>query len=452
MMRLQEFLDALFARAKQAGLDQCEAYISSGDAFEASVNAGEIIDYVSSSSFGLSFRALANGKMGYASTQALDDAAIDMLIDGAKTNAALIESADEQFIYPGAADYPKLDNYNPALDELSADTKIERVKRLEQLTMAVDPRIAQTDYCVLSTGNSMVRIVNSMGLDVSHRDNLLLAASIPVAKDGGKVNTGVGYQVTRDAGALDLSAIAREAAQDALSGLDAAPVASGQYRIALKNAAMTDLLSVFAGVFSADNAQKGLSLLKGREGEVIASEKVTLMDDPFHPLGFSGAPFDAEGVPSRAKAVIEKGALTTLLHNLKTAKKQDLEASTGNASKQSYQSPIGVAPSNFYVAPGELSYDALLGLMGDGLLITELQGLHAGANPISGDFSLSAKGFAVEGGVATKPVSQITVSGNFYQLLKDVEATASDLRFAFPGAVHIGSPTMLIKSLAVAGE
>ncbi len=450
-MQLQAFLDALFAKAKQAGLAQCEAYISSGDSFEASVNAGEIIDYSSSSSFGLSFRALVNGKMGYASTQALDESALGMLIDGAMSNAALIESADEQFIYPGSRDYPAMNRHNGALDALAPDWKIERVKELERLTLGYDPRMAQTEQCAIASGNAMVRIVNSMGLDVSHRDNLLMAFSVPVARDGEQVNTGVGFQVVRDEAALDLQAIAKEAAEDALAGLSAAPVASGLYHVALKNAAMTDLLSVFSGVFSADNAQKGLSLLAGREGERIASEAVTLMDDPFHAMGFSGAPFDAEGVPSRAKAVIEEGQLTTLLHNLKTAKKQGLTESTGNASKAGYASPIGVAPSNFYLAPGELSFDALLARLGDGLLITELQGLHAGANPISGDFSLSAKGFVVSGGQVGSAVSQITVSGNFYQLLKDTEAVGSDLRFAFPGAAHIGSPTVLVKGLAVAG-
>ena len=89
--------------------------------------------------------------------------------------------------------------------------------------------------------------------------------------------------------------------------------------------------------------------------------------------------------------------------------------------------------------------------MQEGLLITELQGMHAGANPISGDFSLSAKGFAVHAGKRAEAIAQITVSGNFYQMLNDILAVGSDLKFSFPGLCRFGSPSLRIRSLAVAG-
>ena len=450
-MQLKTFLDALFARAKQEGIERCEAYISESDSFEASVNNGEIIDYNVAGSMGLSFRALIDGKMGYASTQVLDGAAIDLLINGAIANAQLIESNDEQFIYAGDSEYPALEGHDPTLDSVSVDEKIDMVKRLERLTMDCDDRIAQTDQCLIMSGNERIQIVNSLGLNLSHKSNMLCAASMPIAKANDRVNSGMGYQIVRDPKKLSLEAVAREAADDALKGLSAAPVSSGSYTIALSNLAATSLLSVFVGVFSAEMAQKGMSLLKGKENELIAAEGVTLMDDPIHPDGFAGAPFDAEGVCAYAKPIIDQGRLTTLLHNLKTARKQNLARSTANAAKGSYQSSIGIAPSNFYFKPGELSFDELIAGIGEGLLITDLQGLHAGANPISGDFSLSAKGFVIAGGELGGAVDQITVTGNFYQLLKDIEAVANDLRFSFPGAMHCGSPALRVKSLFVAG-
>ena len=88
----------------------------------------------------------------------------------------------------------------------------------------------------------------------------------------------------------------------------------------------------------------------------------------------------------------------------------------------------------------------------DGLLITEVSGLHAGANAISGDFSLSAKGFRVREGKRAEAVNQITVAGNFYQLLKDVTAVGSDLAFGMPSGSQFGSPTLLISSLSIAGK
>jgi PmbA protein len=126
--------------------------------------------------------------------------------------------------------------------------------------------------------------------------------------------------------------------------------------------------------------------------------------------------------------------------------------STGNAAKAGLAGAMHVSPSNFYIKPGEPSFDALMEKLGDGVFITELEGLHAGVDSISGDFSLSARGFRVEGGKKTTPVEQIVVSGNFYDLLENIEAIGNDLRFSMPSGGSIGSPSLIIKSINVAGE
>ena len=161
--------------------------------------------------------------------------------------------------------------------------------------------------------------------------------------------------------------------------------------------------------------------------------------------------FDAEGVPTRKKAVIENGRFNTLLHNLKTAHKQGVQT-TGNACKAGYAAPISVAPSNFYFAPGDISRDELLRLTGDGVMITGMAGMHAGVDAISGDFSLSCKGFTIENGAIGRPVAQITLAGNFFDLLKNVVAFADDLKFGFPSKSWMGSPSVLVEGLSIAGE
>ena len=108
-----------------------------------------------------------------------------------------------------------------------------------------------------------------------------------------------------------------------------------------------------------------------------------------------------------------------------------------------------VSPTNFYLEPGEKTLEDLLRDMGDGLLMTDVSGLHAGANPISGDFSLRAKGFVIRGGQQAEPVERITVAGNFYQLLKSIRAVGCDLEF--PGSA-IGSPSVDAGVMAVSGK
>ena len=180
---------------------------------------------------------------------------------------------------------------------------------------------------------------------------------------------------------------------------------------------------------------------------MIAAPCLTLMDDPLLAGGLASTPFDGEGVAHFANAVIREGRLNTLLHNRKTARKQGC-ATTGNAARGSYSGSVQVGPTNFFFAPGPGDRQALLAQMDRGLLITQVQGLHSGANPVTGDFSLGARGFRVEKGKTAEPVSGITVAGNFFHMLKSTCLAAEDLYFGTSG---IGSPTLWVGELKVAG-
>ena len=445
---MEQFIQRVLAAAREAGITAAEIYLSSGDSFRAMCQQGQVNNYTVNSTRGLSLRGLYQGKMGYAATEAFDDEAVAQLVRGVKESAALIEDEDVQEIYPGDAEYPALDQYNPALDQVPEARKLQFVLDLEKCAKEKDPRIVQLTYDMLSTTSGQTRIANSYGLNLSFRDNLAVAVASALAKEGDRVSTGTGFAISRDFEALSVEKIAGEAVEEALFMLHAAPVPSGTYRAIIHSRCMPDLLGVFSDVFSAENAQKGMSLLAGKEGEVIAAPCVTLMDDPLLPGGLASRPFDAEGVAARPKAVIENGRLTTLLHNLKTARKAGVKT-TGNAAKGGYAGTVEVAPSNFYLKPGEKSLEQLTAEMGEGLVITDVSGLHAGANAISGDFSLIAQGYTVKNGRKDQPVERITVAGNFYQLLKNIRAVGSDL--CFPGS-SMGSPSVDVGEIAVAGK
>jgi PmbA protein len=211
---------------------------------------------------------------------------------------------------------------------------------------------------------------------------------------------------------------------------------------------MRALLSAYCSVFSGKQALLGLSLLSGKVGETVAADCVTLVDDAMYEGGYVKTAFDGEGVATYKKNVIEKGVLKTLLYNRKTAKKDGV-ASTGNGFKAGLTGSVKTATTNFYLAKGGISQEKLFSQMGDGLFITSLMGLHSGCNAVSGDFSLSAEGFCVEGGKLGQPVEQITIAGNFYHLLEAVEEIADDLYF---GSAGIGSPSVLVRNLDIAGN
>lgn len=448
-MNVNAFMDTLFARAREAGFEACEVYYTTSSSFETDVLRGEILRYSVSDAMGLGFRGLIGGKMGYASTQILDSDAVDQLVDGAKMNARLIENPDEQFLYPGDADYPSVDTYNPKLEDITAAEKIEMARTLEKRALARDSRITQVDGCEIISETDEIMIRNTLGLNVRTRSNVLCGYVGVIAREGEKVNSGTGTFCVHAPEEIDLDHAAETAVAKAVDGLNPKSAPSGAAKVILTPEAAFNLLRTFSGIFSADAAQKSMSLLKGKENTEIAAKCVTILDNPLLTGSSASRPFDGEGVKTREKKIVDAGTLTTLLHNLKTAHKQGVE-STGNATR-SYNSALGIAPSNFYFQPGECTQEALMAQMREGFLIAELQGMHAGANPISGDFSLSAKGFAVHEGKRAEAIAQITVAGNFYALLRDVVAVGSDLKFSFPGFSRFGSPSLLIDSLAIAG-
>ena len=423
----QDYIKELLTQAKAAGIEAAEAYLSEKENFSAMRNNGALEDYQSNHTRGLGFRGLVNGRMGYASTEALDEESIGQLIRGVIESATLCESDDEQPLYQGGGQVPELELYQPELDKVAPEAKLAKIEAMENACKAADSRYLN-GYNMVETTKHTVRIANSFGMDQTYTENFCDLYCGANVKEGDNVSTGGFVQISRDFDALDPDRLARDSVDQAVKGLNAEPVASGKYHVVFWNEALVSLLGVFSTVFSAETEQMGLSLLSGKLGETIAAPCVTLVDDPLRPDCLGSRPFDDEGVPSHQHMLVENGVFRTFLHNLKTARKAGVE-STGNGSKADYSSPVRVAPSNLYFEPGALSFEELLSQVGDGIVITEVSGLHAGANPVSGDFSLLSKGYTLKDGKQDQPLERITVAGNFYELLKNIRAFASDLRF-----------------------
>ena len=251
---------------------------------------------------------------------------------------------------------------------------------------------------------------------------------------------------------IDTDALTKKAADSALQKLGGEVAPTGKYPVVFNPDAMSSLLQVYSSIFSSEAAQKGLSKLAGQEGQIIAADTVTLVDDPFHKDNPEPMNFDAEGSPTHKKNIIENGKLTTLLYNLKTAHKAGCKT-TGNASKGGYTAPVGISPFTMYLAGGDMTEEELLAKVGSGVYITDLAGLHAGADAISGDFSLQSSGFMIEDGKKTTYVKSFTVAGNFYDLLKNVVAVANNMELPRAmGKTTFGAPTTWVDGLSIAGK
>ncbi len=447
----KQFNEKLLKAALEAGFTMAEVYAVASESFSVSAFEGEIDSYSVNTKGGLSFRGMWNGKMGYAFTQAEDDDAIAMLLAKAKESASAIETDDVQFMHDGSGEYRDASSaFCPALEEVTPAQKIEMALALEKHAKSLDPRVVKVAYNGVRTSCGQTSIRNTLGLDVAGKGNYFMLHVSVLLMDNGKPYVGGGHALGHDLTGVDLAAVAKKAVDNAAANVGATSIPSGKYPVVLRNDVLCSLMSTFSPVFSAETAQKGLSLLADKEGEMVAAPCVTLRDDPFHGDGMWAQSFDDEGVPAFGKNIIENGRLTTLLHNLKTAHKQGVKT-TANASKAGYASPVTVSPSVMVLTPGQLSYDELLAQMGEGVIITDLAGMHAGANAVSGDFSLSAKGFYSKHGKVAHAVEQITLAGNFFQLLKNIRTIGSDAELSPEGAIYV-MPSVLVDGLSIAGK
>ena len=162
-------------------------------------------------------------------------------------------------------------------------------------------------------------------------------------------------------------------------------------------------------------------------------------------------PFDAEGVPTRRKALVENGVLKSLLYDLTTAKKVGV-TTTGNAARGSYAAAVSISPFCLALGAGDKTLDELFAFVGDGVYITELKGMHAGCDAVTGDFSIEAAGFLIKDGRKAAPVRSFTVAGNFYGLLKTITAIGSEIEEGLCGFSMTAAPAIAVSGISVAGE
>ena len=286
-------------------------------------------------------------------------------------------------------------------------------------------------------------VVNTLGVLARGRGGSAAVEISAAAEDGDQTQVGDGFRAARRFDALDLSSAGAEAARRAVSAIGARRARAGRRAVILEPWVAAEFIEILAELLSAEEIQGGRSLLAGRIGAAIASPLVTLRDDPRRLGGPASARFDDEGVPTRDKALIERGVLREILHDCLTAAREGV-MSNGCAYRDGWGVLPGPAPSNLFLAPGPLSREALVSDTRDGLLILEVLGTHM-ADPISGEFSVGVSGLEIEKGLPARPFKGAMIAGNLLELLSRVDAVADDL--VFHGS--FGAPTIRISALDV---
>ncbi len=437
--------EIIFDYAKNLA-DDIEIMLSSGTSFSVRIHDQEIEAFNYADSKGISVRVIKKGKAGYAYTEKFDEETFKLIVNEAIENCKYSEN-DEIDILENYPDInQKLDVYSEELDKVDVKDKVKFAKDMEKIAKSFDKRVFNVPYSVMGDGKAYVKIANSKGLNKEDKQNYAFAFVSSLTEEKNDKRVGSDFIINRNFKEFNAQQLAENCVKKSVALLGGKEIKSGKYPVVLNNEMTAIILTTFSGLFSAKAVQEGKSLLKGKLGELIANNTVTIVDNALYPGGFSTRAFDSEGYPSQKTVLIDKGKLNSLLHNTVTARKDGVK-STGNGTR-SYKGSLSISSTNFYLEPGNVKEKELFKNYDNIIEIVALQGMHSGANTISGDFSLSAEGFLYEKGKKKYSLKQFTISGNILKLLNDVEAVADNFKFNMSS---YGASSVLIKELAISG-
>lgn len=438
----------VFDLAKDRELEEYEIFYTSDSSISAETLGNEVSAFNYGVSSGICFRCIIDGKIGAASTELIEEGELSSLVDRAISNAKNIESDDPAVIFGGSEHYETLDDDGFSMPS-ALEIKNDALK-LQKMTYSQSEHVTDGTQSYTFAGEAQMNLVNSYGLDLSNKYGVLGSYVQAVVKRDGEAQEC--FEAADEIDPNLISDMPGKAVEGALSKIGAGLVPSGKYDIVFSAKQARALLSTFVSVFSARNAQLGLSLLAGKEGEKIASDIVSITDDPMRDGCRVRTTFDGEGVATYKKTVIEKGRLNTLLYDITTAQKAG-KHSTANGQRAAYSDPVTIEPYSFYINAGEKTLDELFATAGDGIYVTAMKGLHAGADAVTGDFSIECEGFRIRDGKKAEALKSFTVAGNFFELLKNIEDISCELSFGLPsGFTVFGAPDLLVRQMSVAGE
>ena len=448
-MEYSQIAQAIIDQVGAAGAE-AEVYVTTQKETNVEVNRGQLGKFSFAGSKGLGVRVIRGGRMGYAYTS---DFSAESVQRCAAHALSLAEAADadefRRLPDPRPFSAEGLDNYDAAMASLSAEEKVAFAEAMDSAALEADERVAMTLWTRYLDGVGEVFLATSKGFSGSYRFSFAGGILMALAADGEERAMAINVGVDNSIHKLDAQKIGREAGERAARLLGGKPVPTQEATIVYSPFAAGAVIGALSRALTAEAMQKNRSFLNGKMGQDVASDMVTLLDNGRLKGGLATRPFDDEGVPTGATRLIDEGVLQAVLYDTYTAAKEGA-ASTGNATRGSHRQPPQLAPSNFYLQPGNMSPEDVIAGVKEGLYVVNTMNTHS-INPVSGDYSVSAQGFWIKDGKLTHPVNEVTIAIPMDQLLMNVRAVANDLLF-LPGMGAIGSPTFRVDGVMIGGQ
>jgi PmbA protein len=449
---MTEMLDAARRICDQARNDeQVEAYTVHNREFQVKVYEGDVESLSSAEPRGVGVRIVHDKKTGFAFSSDVSEEGLAEVLARARDNAqfgtedpaaGLAERVERASEIPGMVD--------PEQESMSPEQKVDLALDLERLTKSKDSRIRSTEEASYADSDTTVSIATSMGIEGEYRRTDAWCYVIAIGSDNDEQEMGFDFDLARGLSGLDIERVASVAARKALITLGATKIPSARMPIVFDPYVSAQFLGVIGAALTGEAVQKGRSLFKGKLEQQVAGDGITLVDDGRLEGAPGSAPWDDEGVPTQRTEVIEGGVLRSFLFDTTSARREG-QSSTGNATRAGFKTVPHASPTNLTIVSTGQSAQDVLKSADKALLVQDFHGVHSGANPVSGDFSVGATGMLLEAGAETRPVKEITIAAPMLDILSRIVAVADDTRW-LPFGGSFGGATTLVSEMTVAGS
>ena len=444
----QDLAREILATARAEGASAGDVMMVESESFFVTVRLSEVEKISQAQEKRLGLRLFFGSSSASASTSDVSKTSVERLIE-ATCKMARATARDEYSGLPAPGDLavslPDLDLFDGEARSLTVEEKTRLALATEKAALDFDPCMTNSEGAEFSSQFGRVIYANSHDFAGEYRGSTFSLSVVPVAARDGSMQRDYWYSSQRKFSRLaSPQSVGRRAAERALRRLGARKIKTREVPVVFEPEIAASLLRQLSAALSGYSLYKGASFLMGRLGARIASEQVTVLDDGVIPGALGSRPFDAEGLPTRKKTVVENGVLQSYLLDTYSGRKLGLPA-TGNASR-SVGEPPGVAPTNFYLSPGPYAPEQIIASVEEGFYVTELIGF--GVNLVTGDYSRGAAGLWIDKGELAYPVEEVTIAGNLKEILLNIEMVGNDLEMRD----RISAPTIKISRMTVAGD
>ncbi len=391
-------------------------------AYEGAVEA-----FTSADSFGVGIRVIDRHRQGFAHTGIVDLESLAETLAEARDNATFsTEDPHVGLAEPDGVSMMTGDLYDERLAAVPTDDKIALAIELDRLVCTLDPRVFGVETVDYADSLSTLIVASTTGVRSISRESSCWLGAYSLAGDDDEVTTGFGFSVGRGIDEVDVEAAARDAVERAVRMLGAGRAPTQRLAVVFDPWVTAQFLSIIAETFAGDAVLKGRSPFADRIGEQVAAEGFTLIDDPTDVRWFGATFSDGEGLATRPTTMIEHGVVRGFLHDSYSGRSMGT-SSTGSAVRQGYSSTPSAGSQSVMMLPGSSTPDEILRAVGDGIYIAEVQGLHSGVNPVSGDFSTGIEGIMIRNGELAEPVKEVTIASTLQAMLASVMMVGSDI-------------------------